>query len=369
MLQHAREIAPSVSWEILVRVKRSGGMSVNELAAELKMSYMGVKQHCDDLRKQGYVDTWRRPKGTGRPEKIYRPTPKLDLILTNWGSELCLGLLALASQAYGEAAPDRLLYGYLQQKVERWGSKLKGKLVKERAAELVKLRNADGWMSEISVDEYGVRLLDHHSPLADVARLYPNVWEMESRALMKIFGGMVERTLNGYRSEIRLPQDDGSPPLPIPVVSPTPVVVVVKPEKQKQPEPVAAPESISPPEEEVLYEDAEPEEEVKSEPERVTAYVPQSPSAFEAFASVPAEAEPESHPESEPEPEAPPVFSESDSDARFEDVDASPLVELKEPHANRLEPVSSLPRLSPKPKTTTAASKSGKSVQADLFDF
>ncbi|WP_075088160.1 MarR family transcriptional regulator [Verrucomicrobium spinosum] len=127
MLQHAREIAPSVSWEILVRVKRSGGMSVNELAAELKMSYMGVKQHCDDLRKQGYVDTWRRPKGTGRPEKIYRPAPKLDLVLTNWGSELCLGLLAHAAQAYGESAPERLLYSYLQQKAERWSSKMKGK--------------------------------------------------------------------------------------------------------------------------------------------------------------------------------------------------------------------------------------------------
>ena len=30
-------------------------MCVNELSAVLKMSYMGVKQHCDDLKRRGYV--------------------------------------------------------------------------------------------------------------------------------------------------------------------------------------------------------------------------------------------------------------------------------------------------------------------------
>ncbi|WP_256199618.1 hypothetical protein [Verrucomicrobium spinosum] len=34
------------------------------------------------------------------------------------------------------------------------------------------MRNADGWMAELVTDEHGTRLLDHHSPLAEVARLY-----------------------------------------------------------------------------------------------------------------------------------------------------------------------------------------------------
>lgn len=220
MLQHAREIAPSVSWEILRLVKRSGGMCVNELSAALKMSYMGVKQHCDDLKKHGYVDTWRRPKQTGRPEKIYRPTPKLDLVLPNWGGELCLGLLAFIAQTYGETVPERLLYSFLQQKVERWNGKLKGRSPEERAAELARLRNADGWMCETLNDEKGLRLVDHHSPLLEVGRLYPSVWDLEVRVLSRIFGHTLQRRSEGGHTEWIISEPaptTETPPEPAPV--------------------------------------------------------------------------------------------------------------------------------------------------------
>lgn len=214
MLQHAREIAPSVSWEILLLIKRSGGMCVNELSAALKMSYMGVKQHCDDLKRRGYVDTWRRPKQTGRPEKIYRPAEKLDLVLPNWGSELCLGLLSLVAQAYGDTVPERLLYSFLQQKVERWNSRLKGKTPKERAAELAKLRNADGWMCDAVHDSQGLRIVDHHSPLAEVARLYPAVWDLEVRVLSRMFGHTLQRRADGSHMELIIDTAGEAPTAP-----------------------------------------------------------------------------------------------------------------------------------------------------------
>lgn len=354
MLQHAREIAPSVSWEILVRVKRSGGMSVNELAAELKMSYMGVKQHCDDLRKQGYVDTWRRPKGTGRPEKIYRPAPKLDLILTNWGSELCLGLLAHAAQAYGESAPDRLLYSYLQQKAERWAAKMKGKTLRERLVELVKMRNADGWMSELVADGQGTRLLDHHSPLAEVARLYPNVWEMESRALTKVLGIPIDRTVNGTRSEMRLITGEE-----VPVTSAVPVstlveavaaVVEPEPENQRAPEPQPEPEPM-----------VEAEVEIVAQPAPDPAPMPAP-----AIEEIP----------SWPEPVMTPVFADV-PDVQFEPEDVevieqepSAAAEVKETEAPAPTSVGLVPSApASKAKSAVTSAKKGQSVQADLFDF
>lgn len=360
MLQHAREIAPSVSWEILVRVKRSGGMSVNELAAELKMSYMGVKQHCDDLRKQGYVDTWRRPKGTGRPEKIYRPTPKLDLVLTNWGSELCVGLLAHAAQAYGESAPDRLLYSYLQQKAERWAAKMKGKTLRERLVELVKMRNADGWMSELVTDEQGTRLLDHHSPLAEVARLYPNAWEMESRALTKVLGIPIDRSVNGTRSEMRLITGDEVPAPAVVPVSTLAEAVAAGPEPEPEPVPepeiqhVTGPQSESAPV-------AEPEVEQAEKPEPLPDLAPVSVRGVD---EIPAWQE----------SVMTPVFADV-SDVKFEpeDVDvhgqeSAKLVEREEaevlpPPQPPVEVVSTAP--APKAK----AAKKEQPVQADLFDF
>ncbi|HSI63053.1 MAG TPA: winged helix-turn-helix transcriptional regulator [Candidatus Saccharimonadia bacterium] len=253
MLHNGREIAPSVSWDILLHVKRSGGMSVNELAGALKMSYMGVKQHCDDLKKRGYVDTWRRPKQTGRPEKIYRPTEKLDVVLPNWGGELCLGLLSLVSQAYGETVPERLLYGFLQQKVEQWNARMKGKSHKERAVELVKLRGNDGWICQCLDDVGGLRIVDHHSPLAEVARMFPAVWDLEVRVLSRIFGHTLQRRANGSHVEFVIiegvPQEE-----PAPASKPETSSKAGKASKSKKAVPAPEQPPVSMPDEETLSE-------------------------------------------------------------------------------------------------------------------
>lgn len=71
LLPLLREIVHAPVLEIILLLKRSTGMSVNELCREMKMSYMGVKQHCVELEKKRLLDTWRRPKPAGRPEKVY----------------------------------------------------------------------------------------------------------------------------------------------------------------------------------------------------------------------------------------------------------------------------------------------------------
>ncbi len=204
MLQHAKDIAPSVSWEILHRIKRSCGLSVNELAAEMKMSYMGVKQHCDDLKKRGYLDTMRRAKGAGRPEKMYQATDKLDAMLPHWDNDLSLGLLGLIAQMHGDAAPEKLMHAFLQHKMERWFAKLKGEGAPARAVELVKLRNADGWINEVRQEEGATYIMEHHSPMNAVARLYPSVSDMETRMIAKLLGCNVERRQTGSKIELWL---------------------------------------------------------------------------------------------------------------------------------------------------------------------
>ncbi|HEY2572954.1 MAG TPA: hypothetical protein VGH65_02755 [Verrucomicrobiaceae bacterium] len=213
MIQHAREIAPSVAWDILLRIKRSGGLSVNELCAQLKMSYMGVKQHCDALKKRGFLDTWRRPKPTGRPEKIYRAADKLDLVLPQWGNELSLGLLQVVAQLNGETAAERLLHHYFLQKTERMLAKIKGQTARQRAQEIAKLRAADGCICSVELEpEAPLRLVEHHNPLAEVARLYPDITEMETRMMARLFNARVQRVVSDWSVEFHVSEDGNERP-------------------------------------------------------------------------------------------------------------------------------------------------------------
>ena len=75
-MKRISEVGRSQRMRIVDALKKTQGLSVNELGERLKLSYMGVKQHCDELERNGFVDTWRRPKPIGRPEMIYRLTAK-----------------------------------------------------------------------------------------------------------------------------------------------------------------------------------------------------------------------------------------------------------------------------------------------------
>ena len=123
-LQLLREMLHTPVLDILHHLKRSQGMTVGELGEVMKMSYMGVKQHCDELVRKGMLDTFRRAKRSGRPEKLYRITTRLDPLFTDHSLTLALDLLAAAQRVYGETAASKLLYTYFQAKTDRFVTKL-----------------------------------------------------------------------------------------------------------------------------------------------------------------------------------------------------------------------------------------------------
>ena len=191
-----RDIFKTPAMDIILHLKRSTGMSVNELARTMKMSYMGVKQHCVALEKKGYLDTWRRPKATGRPEKLYRLTRKTDILFPQTGNELTLDMLVTAQKVYGETAPQKLLFSFFQARGERYLSKLRGKSVIERAEELAKLRTAEGCFAKVEYNaSLGLQIVECHTPFGEVARRYPIIYEMETEMLARVLNYAVERKI------------------------------------------------------------------------------------------------------------------------------------------------------------------------------
>jgi predicted ArsR family transcriptional regulator len=180
--------------EIIKNLKRSTGMSVNELATALGMSYMGVKQHCVELQKKGYLDTWRRPKNVGRPEKVYRLTDKARPLFPMYDNELTLEILGATDQLHGTNAAEKLLYAYFQKKGDQYSKKVKGGSVVDRASSLSRQRDKEGYVSECEFDkEGGFRMVEYHSPYSALAQKYPTVYRMEQQMLERVIGTRIDR--------------------------------------------------------------------------------------------------------------------------------------------------------------------------------
>jgi predicted ArsR family transcriptional regulator len=189
------EIGRTQRLEILNSLKRSKGLSVNELVRKMKMSYMGIKQHCLTLQRDGYLDTWRRPQKMGRPEMVYRLTRRTHDLFQTDSNEFTLELLKSAQETYGPNAAEKLLYNVFERKTADLKSKGKGETVSDRAKWLARVRDADGYMSQFVIDEKegGSQILECHSPIVNLLDRYPIVGRLEQDMFEAVLGTSVRR--------------------------------------------------------------------------------------------------------------------------------------------------------------------------------
>jgi predicted ArsR family transcriptional regulator len=189
------EIGRTQRLEILNSLKRSKGMSVNELVSKMKMSYMGIKQHCLTLQRDGYLDTWRRPQKMGRPEMVYRLTRRTHDLFATDSNKLTLELLDAVLEVYGSNAPEKLLYNVFAKRTAALKEKVKGDTVADRAKWLAKVRDGEGYMAQFVTDpkQGGPQILECHSPIINLLDQYPIVGRLEQDMFEAVLGTRVRR--------------------------------------------------------------------------------------------------------------------------------------------------------------------------------
>lgn len=191
-------VGRSARLKVLNEIKRTQGIAVGEIAERLGMSYMGVKDLCTDLARKGLLDTWREPQAKGRPRMLYRLTPRAHDLFPTASNGATIAVLEAAQKLYGATAPEKLLLVLFQRKAEEYMAKLKGDTLAERVKSLVRLRDMEGYMSEMAEDE--LQIVEHHSPILDLLHAFPIVARLEGEMFRRILGvpvRRVEETVSG----------------------------------------------------------------------------------------------------------------------------------------------------------------------------
>lgn len=183
----------------LAELKVSGGLAISDLSRRLDLSYMTVKQHCEDLTQRGYLKRSRVPRTEiGRPEIFYQLSEKAEIMFPSIPESFILEILNQIQRSFGETAPDRLLFQYFQEHEEKWKAKLsKGTTLLYKARLFAKIRSQEGLFIRCLQDETSgmITLREFHHPLARVFANHPRAIEMERRAIEGALGVKVTRAL------------------------------------------------------------------------------------------------------------------------------------------------------------------------------
>jgi predicted ArsR family transcriptional regulator len=185
---------------VLDLIKRSAnGLGVKQIAAELGMSYMGVKAHCLALASEKYLSTWRQPAPKGRPLMFYRLTESGERLFAEPGLELALGLLRDAEKLFGSSAPQKLLTLHYRSEAERYNAMISSPEVTERIRAFVRLRDREERMSVFWVNETGWEIHEYHNPHAALMREYPAAINLEEAMIGEVLGVPIRRSEEGRR--------------------------------------------------------------------------------------------------------------------------------------------------------------------------
>jgi predicted ArsR family transcriptional regulator len=192
-------VARSARLRVLNVLKRTQGLSVQEIADQLGMSYMGIKDLCSDMEKRGLLDMRREPRAvgvgnSGRPRMLYRLTDRAHELFPVASNPLTLELLDAAKKLFGPASAEKLLMFVWQEKASALAERVKGPDPEARAEKLAHARDEAGHMAVLEKGNDGsIRIVEHHCPFLDVLRAYPVVARLEAELFRRLLGTAVER--------------------------------------------------------------------------------------------------------------------------------------------------------------------------------
>jgi len=139
---------PSTKQDILNYLLKQSQASAQELAGALNVSPQAIRRHLKDLESDGLIEHEAIQASMGRPNFVYSLSREGRDRLPDRYDEFALSLLNTLAETVGHDQVGTILRKQWERKAEEYREQLGTGSIAERVANLVKLRQAEGYMAE-----------------------------------------------------------------------------------------------------------------------------------------------------------------------------------------------------------------------------
>lgn len=179
---------------IILLLKRNGGMSIDELSKRIDITPMGIRQHLLALEKKDLVTYTVRKRGIGRPGFIYMLTETANELFPKTYDEFALGILRDINRHEGREKIDQIFAWRRSRMLELKKEALDGrKDIEDTLNRFTQLLEADGHLVDLSRNNGHYHLKQYHCPIRRVAQEFGDVCKHELRLYRELFGDNVVR--------------------------------------------------------------------------------------------------------------------------------------------------------------------------------
>ncbi|QQS48244.1 MAG: DeoR family transcriptional regulator [Acidobacteriota bacterium] len=179
---------------IIDLLKVNGGMSVEHLAQEMKVSKVCVRRHLSLLERDGLISYEEERHDRGRPRFIYSLTDKASCLFPQIYDEFAREILQHLRQQFGDEALTSVLRGRANEMIEQMRADLEGQAFDEKVKAMTRYINTKGYLADIRrLKDGSYRLRQRNCPTENVAAVYPKVCDEEVRVYQEALGADVIR--------------------------------------------------------------------------------------------------------------------------------------------------------------------------------
>src|SRR6478672_5577285 len=108
-------------------LKMQGPLDSAQLAEQLGLTAMAVRQHLYALQNEGHVEAEERPVPIGRPAKHWRLTREADQLFPEAYAELNVSLIEALRDTFGEEGVEQVLVSRCAQQRKDYAKRFRPK--------------------------------------------------------------------------------------------------------------------------------------------------------------------------------------------------------------------------------------------------
>lgn len=161
--------------EILNILKRQGRATLEELATAVGLVPVTVRAHLNVLERDDLV-TYEEVRGrVGRPYYVYSLTEEADSLFPKNYNVVANRVIDSVTELLGPETVKSLSEKIAENWASEKQSRLVGKELPERVAEVAKIRNEEGAWAEVESNGDGFSIVQYNCPCPQAASRHPEV--------------------------------------------------------------------------------------------------------------------------------------------------------------------------------------------------
>jgi predicted ArsR family transcriptional regulator len=188
--------------EILKLLRQCGGMTASDLAREIGITSVAVRQHLDVLAASGLVAAATERRPIGRPRRVYSLTERADDLFPKAYHALANVILEQLQEREGAGGVLELFDGRRRWLERQYRPAVDGKGLEERVAAVAQIQEENGYMAEWEKREDGSFVLsEHNCPICKVACNFPQACQKEMELLANLLDADITREQHMLRGD------------------------------------------------------------------------------------------------------------------------------------------------------------------------